>query len=609
MLLTQYQKAMLSIVNESETKVFQQELLTVKIYPTLQQMGNEAAKEVADRICKLLEEKAEINMIFAAAPSQNEFLNHLIHDKRIDWTRINAFHMDEYIGIHPDAPQSFGHFLRIRIFDKVPFKKVNYLNGRAESLEKECKRYANLLTKYPVDIVCLGIGENGHIAFNDPDVADFNDPKLVKIVKLDPVCRQQQVNEKCFERLDLVPKEALTLTIPALLKAEWMFCIVPFKNKAHAVYRAIYGEISEKCPASILRRKEKSSLYLDAESAEQINLQPIMKNRIAFFFILLMISTSIYAQKIMRIGIIGLDTSHSTAFTELINGGSDETFSKGFRVVAAYPYGSKTIQSSYGRIPGYIEKVKAQGVEIVPSIAELLDKVDCVLLETNDGRLHLEQAIEVFKAGKICYIDKPIGATLGDAIAIYEMAERYNIPIFSSSALRFTPQNQKLRNGELGKILGADCYSPHKVEPTHPDFGFYGIHGVETLYTVMGTGCESVNRMSSDRGDIVVGRWKDGRIGTFRGITKGPQIYGGTAFTPKGAVTVGGYQGYKVLLKQILTFFQTGVAPISKEETIEIFTFMKASNMSKEQNGRIVTMEEAYQKGRKDAQKLIKAYK
>ena len=330
-----------------------------------------------------------------------------------------------------------------------------------------------------------------------------------------------------------------------------------------------------------------------------------MKNRIAFFFILLMISVGIYAQKIMKIGIIGLDTSHSTAFTELINSGSDETFSQGFRVVAAYPYGSKTIQSSYERIPGYIEKVKTQGVEIVSSIADLLDKVDCVLLETNDGRLHLEQAMEVFKAGKICYIDKPIGATLGDAIAIYEMAEKYNIPIFSSSALRFTPQNQKLRNNELGKILGADCYSPHKVEPTHPDFGFYGIHGVETLYTAMGTGCESVNRMSSDRGDVVVGRWKDGRIGIFRGITKGPQIYGGTAFTSKGAITVGGYQGYKVLLEQILTFFRTGVAPVSKEETIEIFTFMQASNMSKEQNGKIVTLEEAYQKGWKDAQKLI----
>ena len=261
---------MLSTINE--TYLFQQDLLTVKMFPSIQQMGKCAATEVTNKICELLKEKAEINMIFAAAPSQNEFLSHLIHSKQIDWSRINAFHMDEYIGIHPEAPQSFGHFLRIRIFDKVPFKKVNYLNGLAENLEEECQRYADLLTKHPVDIVCLGIGENGHIAFNDPDVADFNDPKLVKIVKLDPVCRQQQVNEKCFERLDLVPKEALTLTIPALLKAEWMFCIVPFKNKAQAVYQTVYGEVSEKCPASILRRKEKSSLYLDTESAEQINL-------------------------------------------------------------------------------------------------------------------------------------------------------------------------------------------------------------------------------------------------------------------------------------------------------------------------------------------------
>lgn len=263
---------MLSILNETKTKVFQQEQLTVRIFPSIQKMGSVAAKEVGDQICRLLESKPEINMIFAAAPSQNEFLSHLIHDKRIDWTRINAFHMDEYIGIHPEAPQSFGHFLRIRIFDKVPFKKVNYLNGLAENLEEECQRYADLLTKHPVDIVCLGIGENGHIAFNDPDVADFNDPKLVKVVELDPICRQQQVNEKCFMTLDLVPKEALTLTIPALLKAEWMFCIVPFKNKAQAVYQTVYGEVSEKCPASILRRKENSSLYLEPESAERINL-------------------------------------------------------------------------------------------------------------------------------------------------------------------------------------------------------------------------------------------------------------------------------------------------------------------------------------------------
>ena len=334
-----------------------------------------------------------------------------------------------------------------------------------------------------------------------------------------------------------------------------------------------------------------------------------MKNILFILLTFLSVSFRLYAQDVIKIGIIGLDTSHSTAFTELLNGDSDDKFVKEFEVVAAYPYGSKTIQSSYERIPGYIEEVKKHGVEITSSIAELLDKVDCVMLETNDGRIHLEQAMEVFKSGKICYIDKPIGATLGQAIAIYEMAEKYNVPIFSSSALRYSPQNQKLRNGEFGKILGADCYSPHKVEPTHPDFGFYGIHGVETLYTLMGTGCESVNRMSSQDADVVVGRWKDGRIGTFRGIKEGPAIYGGTAYTPKGAIEAGGYEGYKVLLDQILTFFKTGVAPISKEETIEIFTFMKASNMSKEQNGKIVTMEEAYRKGLKDAQKLIKTYK
>ena len=241
-----------------------------------------------------------------------------------------------------------------------------------------------------------------------------------------------------------------------------------------------------------------------------------MKNILFILLTFLSVSFRLYAQDVIKIGIIGLDTSHSTAFTELLNGDSDDKFVKEFEVVAAYPYGSKTIQSSYERIPGYIEEVKKHGVEITSSIAELLDKVDCVMLETNDGRIHLEQAMEVFKSGKICYIDKPIGATLGQAIAIYEMAKKYNVPIFSSSALRYSPQNQKLRNGEFGKILGADCYSPHKVEPTHPDFGFYGIHGVETLYTLMGTGCESVNRMSSQDADVVVGRWKDGRIGTFR---------------------------------------------------------------------------------------------
>lgn len=256
---------------QNEIKMLHKGRLTVKIFPTIQQMGATAAKEVAEKICELLKQKEEINMIFAAAPSQEEFLSQLILDKRIEWKRINAFHMDEYIGIRSDAPQSFGNFLRQRIFDKVPFKKVYYINGNAKDLKEECARYTELLNRYPVDIVCLGIGENGHIAFNDPEVADFHDPETVKVVKLDQICRQQQVNEKCFDALNLVPEKAMTVTIPALLRADWMFCIVPFTNKAKAVSHVINDAVSEKCPATILREKENSLLYLDAESAMFIN--------------------------------------------------------------------------------------------------------------------------------------------------------------------------------------------------------------------------------------------------------------------------------------------------------------------------------------------------
>ena len=258
---------MLSTISaENKIRTFPREKLTIKVFPTLSEMGARAARDVSDRICALLAGKAEVNMIFAAAPSQLEFLHRLTEDERIDWSRINAFHMDEYVGISSEAPQSFANFLHRHLFDRVPFKSVHCLDGRADA-EEECRRYSDLLTRYPVDIVCLGIGENGHIAFNDPPVADFADPYLVKVVELDGVCRQQQVNEKCFERLELVPEKALTLTIPALLRAEWMFCVVPFKSKAQAVERTICGEISERCPASILRKKENSCLYLNSESA------------------------------------------------------------------------------------------------------------------------------------------------------------------------------------------------------------------------------------------------------------------------------------------------------------------------------------------------------
>jgi len=313
-------------------------------------------------------------------------------------------------------------------------------------------------------------------------------------------------------------------------------------------------------------------------------------------------------EDVIRIGIIGLDTSHSTAFTELLNTPGDDPMVQKFEVVAAYPYGSRTIESSYSRIPGYIGHVQKYGVKITESISELLGMVDCVMLETNDGRLHLEQALEVFKSGKICYIDKPVGSTLGETIAIFRLATQYNIPIFSSSALRFSPENVKLHDGVYGEITGADCYSPHKSEPTHPDFGFYGIHGVETLYTLMGTGCESVSRVSSEDGDIVSGVWKDGRLGTFRAIVSGPAVYGGTAYTGSAAVPAGGYAGYRVLLDEILKFFLTGQSPVPAEETIEIFTFMKASNMSLERGGKPVKMADAYKAGLKDAEKLVRKY-
>ena len=231
-------------------KTEQVDKLNVKVYQTREEMGRAAAEEAAAAIRAAIAAKGEINMIFAAAPSQNEFLAHLIADKSIDFTKINAFHMDEYIGLPADAPQGFGNFLRERLFDRVPFKTVNTIDSTAADPEAECRRYAALLQAHPCDIVCMGIGENGHIAFNDPHVADFGDKAAVKVVALDETCRQQQVNDGCFARLDDVPTHALTLTIPTLTAPEAVFCIVPAKTKANAVYATLRGGITEACPAS-----------------------------------------------------------------------------------------------------------------------------------------------------------------------------------------------------------------------------------------------------------------------------------------------------------------------------------------------------------------------
>ncbi len=251
-------------------KTFQKDSLTVQIHETRAEMGRAAAEDIRACILSLLGQKETINMIFAAAPSQNEVLAALTADKSIPWARINAFHMDEYIGLPADAPQGFGNFLRTHLFGLVPFRQVNYIDIAAPDAERECARYAALLAQHPTDIVVMGIGENGHIAFNDPPVADFADPRAVKPVALDEVCRRQQVNDGCFAHIDEVPRTAITLTVPTLFAGQHLFCIVPAKTKADAVHSTLCGAVGEACPATILRRHPRAVLYLDSDSSARL---------------------------------------------------------------------------------------------------------------------------------------------------------------------------------------------------------------------------------------------------------------------------------------------------------------------------------------------------
>ena len=254
----------------AEIRTLKKDELTVRVFDTRANMGVVAAAEAKEWINEALAKKEEVNIIFAAAPSQNDFLAALIKED-IDWTRINAFHMDEYIGLTEDAPQGFANFLRRAIFDLVPFKKVYCLNGQNSDPEAECKRYTDLLIKYPVDIIFMGIGENGHIAFNDPGVAKFDDPETVKIAKLDEVCRNQQVNDGCFASIDLVPTHAYTLTVPIMMSAPKMMLIVPTALKAKAIHDTVLGPVDEMVPASIVRtHKGGAVLYTDEAGASLI---------------------------------------------------------------------------------------------------------------------------------------------------------------------------------------------------------------------------------------------------------------------------------------------------------------------------------------------------
>jgi WD40 repeat protein len=304
--------------------------------------------------------------------------------------------------------------------------------------------------------------------------------------------------------------------------------------------------------------------------------------------------------KPLRAGIIGLDTSHAIAFTKSLNAAKPNPAVAGCRLVAAYPKGSPDIASSVTRVPGYIAEMKKLDVEIVDSIDELLKRVDVVFLETNDGRPHYEQLIPVLKAGKPCYIDKPIAGSLTDAIAIFEAARKYKVPVFSSSSLRFGRNTLAVRGGLLGTVTRCETTSPASLESTHPDLFWYGIHGVESLFTVMGTGCQSVTRGKTADGLIeVTGNWPGDRVGIFR-EGKG---YSGTATGEKGTSPVGSYDGYDPLLFEIVKFFRTGQPPVSEEETLEIYAFMEAADESKRQDGAKVTLESVLTKAREEARK------
>jgi hypothetical protein len=305
---------------------------------------------------------------------------------------------------------------------------------------------------------------------------------------------------------------------------------------------------------------------------------------------------------VLRAGMIGLDTSHAVAFTELFNAKEPAPDVAGIKVVVAFPGGSEDLKSSRDRVQEFTTKMRDKGVEIVDSIPALLEKCDVVLLESVDGRKHLEQARPVFAAGKPVFIDKPLAASLADGIAIAELAKKHNVAWFSASSLRFSPGIAGMtRDPMVGDVIGCEAWSPCHLDPTHPDLFWYGIHGVETLFTIMGPGCVSVSRTTTPGADHAAGVWKDGRIGTFRGLRKGKIDFGATVFGSKGIAPSGGYAGYQPLVVEIARFFKTGKPPVTPEQTLEILAFMEAAEESKRQGGKPVTLESVMERARAQA--------
>jgi predicted dehydrogenase len=303
----------------------------------------------------------------------------------------------------------------------------------------------------------------------------------------------------------------------------------------------------------------------------------------------------------IRAGMIGLDTSHVPAFAKIFNNPKVSGDLAGIRIVGGYP-GGTDLPASRDRVQGFTEQLRGLGIEIVDSIPKLLERVDAVLLESVDGRIHLQEAIPVIKAGKPLFIDKPVAGSLADAIVIYDLAKRHKVPCFSSSSVRFSPGIQELlKNETLGTIAGAITWGSCTYQEGTPDMFFYGIHGIEPLYALMGTGCETVTRIQTKDTDLVSGVWKDGRIGTYRGIRQNKSDFGAVAFGSKGIVQAGREAGYEELCSEVARFFKTGTAPVRAEETIELFAFMEAADESKRQGGAPVSLASVLGKAKAEA--------
>ena len=290
----------------------------------------------------------------------------------------------------------------------------------------------------------------------------------------------------------------------------------------------------------------------------------------------------------LRIGMVGLDTSHVIAFTRVLNDDTDKNHVAGARIVAAVKDSSPDVESSYTRVDKYTAELTGKwGVKLYPTVSELCRHVDAVMIENVDGRPHLKHAIDVINAGKPLFLDKPLAGTLADCVKIYRLAKRHNVPVFSSSSLRFAKATLAARAGKHGKVLRCETFSPAHLEPHHPELFWYGIHGVESLFTVMGPGCVSVQRGTTEDGKIIVtGKWKDSRIGIFR-EGKG---YGGKAQCESGEYPVGSYDGYAPLVEAVVKFFKSGRSPVAARETLEIYAFMQAADESKAANGKEVPL-------------------